>query len=55
MVYQFISFLGFNLYHAMGSGQAAKSAVNRLVPVPSKLQGDGSQEPLHPARPLRVG
>jgi hypothetical protein len=41
MVYRFISFLGFDLYHAMGSEQEAKSAVNRPVPVPSKPQSDG--------------
>ncbi|XPP27886.1 MAG: conjugal transfer protein TrbL [Leucobacter sp.] len=41
MVYRFISFLGFDLYHAMGSEQEAKSAVNRPVPVPAKAQGDG--------------
>lgn len=41
MVYRFISFLGFDLYHAMGSEQEAKSAINRPVPVPAKAQGDG--------------
>lgn len=41
MVYRFISFIGFDLYHAMGSEQEAKSAVNRPVPVPAKAQGDG--------------
>lgn len=41
MVYRFISFLGFDLYHAMGSEQEAKSAVNRPVPVPAKAQGEG--------------
>lgn len=41
MVYRFISFLGFDLYQAMGSEQEAKNAVNRPVPVPSKPQGDG--------------
>lgn len=35
MVYRFISFIGFDLYHAMGSEQEAKSAVNRPVPVPA--------------------
>lgn len=46
MVYRFISFLGFDLYHAMGSEQEAKSAVNRPVPVPSKLQSDGVKKVL---------
>lgn len=46
MVYRFISFLGFDLYHAMGSEQEAKSAVNRPVPVPSKPQSDGVRKVL---------
>ena len=46
MVYRFISFLGFDLYQAMGSEQEAKNAVNRPVPVPSKPQGDGVKKVL---------
>ena len=46
MVYRFISFLGFDLYHAMGSEQEAKSAVNRPVPVPAKAQSDGVKKVL---------
>lgn len=46
MVYRFISFLGFDLYHAMGSEQEAKSALNRPVPVPSKPQSDGVKKVL---------
>ncbi|MCE7483474.1 conjugal transfer protein TrbL [Microbacterium profundi] len=46
MVYRFISFLGFDVYHAMGSEQEAKSAVNRPVPVPSKPQSDGVKKVL---------
>ena len=46
MVYRFISFLGFDLYHAMGSEQEAKSAVNRPMPVPSKPQSDGVKKVL---------
>ena len=46
MVYRFISFLGFDLYHAMGSEQEAKNAINRPVPVPSKPQGDGVKKVL---------
>ncbi|WP_257477334.1 conjugal transfer protein TrbL [Acidipropionibacterium jensenii] len=41
MVYRFIAFLGFDLYHAMGSEQEAKNALNRPVPIPSKPQADG--------------
>lgn len=46
MVYRFISFLGFDLYHAMGAEQEAKNAVNRPVPVPSKPQTDGVKKVL---------
>lgn len=46
MVYRFISFLGFDLYHAMGSEQDAKSAVNRPMPVPSKPQSDSVKKVL---------
>ena len=46
MVYRFIAFLGFDLYHAMGSEQEAKNAVNRPVPVPSKPQSDGVKKVL---------
>ena len=46
MVYRFISFLGFDLYHAMGTEQEAKNAVNRPVPVPSKPQTDGVKKVL---------
>lgn len=41
MVYRFISFFGFDLYHAMGTEQEAKNALNQPVPVPSKPQADG--------------
>ena len=39
MTYRFISFLGFDLYHAMGSEQDAKSALNRPIPMPGRPQG----------------
>ncbi|KAA9110357.1 conjugal transfer protein TrbL [Microbacterium proteolyticum] len=35
MTYKFISFVGFDMYHAMSAEQEAKSAMNRPVPVPS--------------------
>ncbi|MBS1698372.1 MAG: conjugal transfer protein TrbL [Actinobacteria bacterium] len=41
MVYRFVSFIGFDLYHQMGTEQEAKSALNRPVPMPSKPQGGG--------------
>ena len=34
LTYKFISFVGFDMYHAMSSEQEAKSALNRPVPVP---------------------
>ncbi len=34
MAYKFISFIGFDLYHAMSAESEAKGAVNRPVPVP---------------------
>ena len=33
LTYKFISFVGFDMYHAMSSEQEAKSALNRPVPV----------------------
>ena len=41
LTYKFIAFVGFDMYHAIGSEQDAKSALNRPVPVPSKPQGGG--------------
>lgn len=38
LTYKFISFVGFDMYHAIGSEQDAKNALNRPVPVPSKPQ-----------------
>lgn len=46
MVYRFIAFLGFDLYHAMGTEQEAKSAINRPVPVPARPQSDGVKKVL---------
>ena len=39
MTYKFLNFVGFDMYHAIGSEQDAKSALNRPVPTPSKPQG----------------
>ncbi|MEJ1093020.1 conjugal transfer protein TrbL [Microbacterium istanbulense] len=39
LTYKFIAFVGFDMYHAIGSEQDAKSALNRPIPVPSKPQG----------------
>ena len=46
MVYRFVSFLGFDMYHAMGSEQDAKNAMNRPVPLPSKGTGDAPKKVL---------
>jgi hypothetical protein len=50
MSYKFISFVGFDLYHAMSAETEAKAAMNRPVPVPAmpalsnarKVLGGGS-------------
>ncbi|TDO87877.1 conjugal transfer protein TrbL [Enemella evansiae] len=39
LTYKFIAFVGFDMYHAIGSEQDAKNALNRPVPTPSKPQG----------------
>lgn len=41
LTYKFIAFVGFDMYHAIGSEQDAKSALNRPIPIPTKPQGDG--------------
>lgn len=40
MTYKFLSFVGFDMYHAMSSEQEAKSALNRPVPMPSAPKSD---------------
>lgn len=46
LTYKFLSFVGFDMYHAIGSEQDAKSALNRPIPTPSKPAGDGPQKVL---------
>lgn len=41
LTYKFISFVGFDMYHAIGSEQDAKNALNRPLPIPSKPGGNG--------------
>ena len=41
MTYKAISFMGFDMYHAMSAEQEAKSALNRPMPIP--LRQSGSQ------------
>ncbi|GAA1553504.1 conjugal transfer protein TrbL [Brevibacterium picturae] len=46
LTYKFISFVGFDMYHAIGSEQDAKNALNRPVPTPTKPAGDGPKKVL---------
>ncbi|OSM44568.1 conjugal transfer protein TrbL [Nesterenkonia sp. PF2B19] len=39
MTYKFLNFVGFDMYHAIGSEQDAKSALNRPMPTSNKPQG----------------
>lgn len=44
MVYKFISFVGFDMYHVMSAEQESKQAMNRPVPLPGKPDGGGPQK-----------
>ena len=46
MAYRFISFMGFDIYHAMGSEQDAKSSMNRPIPMPNKPPTDSAKKVL---------
>lgn len=46
MTYKFLSFVGFDMYHAMSTEQEAKSALNRPVPIPSAPKADGAKKVL---------
>lgn len=46
LTYKFIAFVGFDMYHAIGSEQDAKQSLNRPMPVPSKPQGGEPQKVL---------
>lgn len=46
ITYKFLSFVGFDMYHAMSSEQEAKSALNRPVLVPSAPKGDSAKKVL---------
>ena len=46
MTYKFISFVGFDMYHAMSSEQEAKGAMNRPVPTPNKAAREGPKKVL---------
>ena len=45
LTYKFIAFVGFDMYHAIGSEQDAKQALNRPMPIPSKPGGNSGGEP----------
>jgi type IV secretion system protein TrbL len=49
ITYKFLSFVGFDLHHAMSSEQEAKSAMNRPVPVPIAPMTDGVKKILGPS------
>jgi type IV secretion system protein TrbL len=49
ITYKFLSFVGFDMYHAMSSEQEAKAALNRPVPVPSSPMMDGAKKILGPS------
>lgn len=46
MVYKFISFVGFDMYHVMSAEQESKQAMNRPLPLPGKPDGAGPQKVL---------
>lgn len=46
ITYKFISFVGFDMYHAMSSEQEAKQALNRPVPIPAAPSADTAKKVL---------
>ncbi len=46
ITYKFLSFVGFDMYHAMSSEQEAKQALNRPVPIPAAPSGDTAKKVL---------
>ncbi len=46
MVYKFISFAGFDMYHVLSAEQESKQAMNRPMPLPGKPDGAGPQKVL---------
>ncbi|WP_162891200.1 type IV secretion system protein [Aeromicrobium sp. A1-2] len=45
MTYKAISFMGFDMYHAMSAEQETKSALNRPLPIPTGGGGGGASVP----------
>ncbi|MDQ7991094.1 MAG: conjugal transfer protein TrbL [Propionicimonas sp.] len=46
ITYKFLSFVGFDMYHAMSSEQEAKSALNRPIPIPAAPSADSAKKVL---------
>ena len=46
MVYKFISFVGFDMYHVMSAEQEAKQSMNRPLPMPGKPDGPAPKQVL---------
>ncbi len=46
ITYKFLSFVGFDMYHAMSSEQEAKSALNRPIPIPAAPSADTAKKVL---------
>lgn len=46
MAYKFVSFIGFDIYHAMSTEQEAKQALNRPIPIPGKTSGAAAKKVL---------
>lgn len=51
ITYKFLSFVGFDMYHAMSSEQEAKSALNRPVPIPAAPSADTAKKVLDGGQP----
>lgn len=43
LTYRFISFVGFDMYHAIGAEQDAKNSLNRPIPLPERQPGNPQQ------------
>jgi hypothetical protein len=46
LTYKLISFVGFDMYHAMSAEQEAKHALNRPIPIPSSPKSDSAKKVL---------
>jgi hypothetical protein len=55
ITYKFLSFVGFDMYHAMSSEQEAKAALNRPVPIPVAPSADTAKKVLDGGAPPSGG